>query len=365
VALGISLSLRIRPSLRISPSLGSTLRCASLLASAERGGSVAGMTIRAWELTPERGTPISPELAAERLSDESIPVWIDIPVDELASFEQLRGKLPGHPLAWEDAAKPEQRPKFEDHGDHFFLIVRSLDTSHDWLGMQLETLQMACFLSDQLLITIRGGKVHGVDDVAARLEKGLVRPHARPDGVLYALLDSMFDAYIPHVDRWEDEVERLDQQALEQPQAQVLGRVLAIRKHVVRLRLLSATQAEILSELCRAREHLVHSQTRPYFKDIYDHLVSVREATDQLRDSVAIAVDIYLNSVNNRLNHTMKVFTMMSALMLPFTIVTGIYGMNFSIMPGANIPDAFWWTIGGMVGVASSLFFTFRYLKLL
>lgn len=307
---------------------------------------------------------IDPAIAAERLTDESVPVWIDVPTDELSSFEPLRKKLLGHPLAWEDAGKPDQRPKFEDHTDHFFLIVRSLDTSHDWLGMQLETLQMACFLSNQLLITVRGGRVHGVDEVARRLEGGSLRPHGRPDGVLYALLDSMFDAYIPHVDRWEAEVERLNQQALSHPQEKLLGRVLSIRKHVVKLRLLSATQADILAELCRARDTIIHPQTRPYLKDIHDHLVSVKEETDQLRDSVAIAVDIYLNSVNNRLNHTMKLFTMMSALMLPFTLITGIYGMNFVSMPGADIPDGFWWSIGGMLTLAFSMVGLFRMLRL-
>jgi len=320
------------------------------------------MALAAWCLT--RGG-LRPVVDVEELLRSESPGWIDLEIGDLPLLEPFRDLLLGHPLSWEDASKPGQRPKLEDHGDHLFLIVRSLDTRKEWLALQLQTLQMACFLGTRHLITVRSGALKAVDEVRERLERGLAPPSEGPDGILHAVLDSIVDAYAPHMDRWEEEVERLDKEALRDPKAQVLGRILAIRKHMVKLRRLAAGQAEILGELSHGREGLIQPSARPYFKDVHDHLVSVLEAADSLRDSVWIAVDIYLNSVNNRLNQIMKVLTVMSALMLPLTLVTGVFGMNFVVIPGLHHPQGFWWTMGGMAALALLLLLVFRRYRLL
>lgn len=320
------------------------------------------MALAAWCLTRGGLRAVSDPV---ELLEHGTPCWIDLEIEDLPALEPYRAWLLGHPLSWEDASKPSQRPKLEDHGDHLFLIVRSLDTRKEWLGQQLQTLQMACFLGAQQLVTVRSGALKALDEVRTRLERGVMTPTEGPDGILHAILDDIVDAYAPHMDRWEEEVERLDKEALRDPKAPVLGRILAIRKHMVKLRRLAAGQAEILGELSRGREGLIHPAARPYFKDVHDHLVSVLEAADSLRDSVSIAVDIYLNSVNNRLNLIMKVLTVMSALMLPLTLVTGVFGMNFAVIPGLHHPHGFWWTMGGMAGMALVLLAIFRRFRLI
>ncbi len=297
------------------------------------------MGLRVWCLGAE-GARCTSDL--ETALRQAGPLWIDLEIGDLPGLEAYRDRLLGHPLSWEDASKPHQRPKLEDHGDHLFLIVRSLDTRKEWLGQQLQTLQLACFLGSNQFITVRSGSLEAVEGVMDRLTRGGRFPTNGLDGLLHAILDAIVDAYPPHMERWEEEVERLDKEALRDPKASVLGRILAIRKHMVKLRRLAAGQAEILGELSRGRAGLIHAAARPYFKDVYDHLVSVLEAADSLRDAVSIAVDIYLNSVNNRLNQIMKVLTVMSALMLPLTLVTGIFGMNFVAMPGLQHPHGFW-----------------------
>lgn len=323
------------------------------------------MAIRAWRLSPQGARPIPDPAELPALLAEGHALWLDLAQADLAGLEPLRAALPGHPLNWEDAARPDHRPKLEDYGDHLFLVSRSLDTREDWLARQLQTLQLACFLAPRLLITIRGGDLEAVDQVASRLDRGLASPSWGPDGVLHAILDRIVDALAPHMERWEAEVERLDKEALRNPRTPVLGRILAIRKHMIKLRRLAAGHADILEMLVRAREDLVRPQTRPYFRDVHDHLLTVLDSADSLRDSVSIAVDIYLNSVNNRLNEIMKILTGASLVLLPLTLVTGVFGMNFAVMPGLHHPAGFWWTIGGMAGLSLVLLLLFRKFRLL
>lgn len=323
------------------------------------------MALRLWVLPPD-GPPHEegPDGLAGALI-EGPSAWLDLTIEDLPALEPHRSLLPGHSLSWEDSGKGYQRPKLEDHGDHLFLIVRSLDTRKDWLGLQLQTLQVSCFLTSRMLITIRSGPVPATEELADRLARGHRFPSPGPDWLLHTLLDSLVDAYSPHMERWETEVDRLDKEALRDPKGAVLGRILAIRKHMVKLRSMAAGQCEILRELSRGRDGLLHPACRPYFKDVHDHLVALLEAADSLRDGVSIAVDIYLNSVNNRLNQIMKVLTIMSAIMLPLTLVTGVFGMNFLIMPGLHHPAGFWWTMFGMVALAVIMLLVFRRARLL
>jgi magnesium transporter len=286
--------------------------------------------------------------------------WLDMEIADIPAILPYQALLPGHPLSWEDAGKPTQRPKLEEHGDHFFLVMRGLDTARHRLAEQLHTLQLACFLTSNCLITIRSGPMASVAGVRERVEKELLRLEAGPDGLLHAILDDLVDRYGPHVEEWEAEMDRLLKEAMDRPRQLIMGHILSIRKHMLLLRRLAFNQREILTLLARERAGLIQPHWLPYFRDVLDHLTSLVEASETLRDSVSIAVDVYLNSVNNRLNEVMKVLTVISSVMLPLTLVTGIFGMNFDRIPGLHHPSAFFVVIGGMILLAVGMLIIFK-----
>lgn len=286
--------------------------------------------------------------------------WLDLEITDLPELGPIRSLLPGHPLNWEDASKPTQRPKFEDHGDYFFLVMRGLDTARHRLAEQLHTVQLACFLTARGLVSVRSGPMASVDGVHARIEKGATLLQAGPDAVLHAVLDDLVDRYGPHVEEWEAEMDRLLREALDRPRQRVMGQILAIRKHMLMLRRLAFGQREILGVLAKQREGLIQASWLPYFQDVYDHLTALVEASETLRDSVSIAVDVYLNSVNNRLNEVMKLLTVISSIMLPLSLITGIYGMNFERMPGLHYRWGFFSVMGGMLLLAVAMIAYFK-----
>lgn len=289
--------------------------------------------------------------------------WLDLERGDLAEIQPYRPHLPGHTLNWEDAARPDHRPKLEDHGDHLFLVMRGLDTSRQRLADQLHTVQLACFLGERCLVTIRSGPLSSVDLAREQLVQGrLSREKSMEeavDALLHLVLDDMVDRYGPHVEAWEQEMERLLREAMDRPRQGVMAKVLAVRKHMANLRRLALGQREILAQLVR-REGLISSSQRPYFQDIHDHLTHLVEASESLRDTVNISVDVYLNSVNNRLSEVMKILTVMSSVMLPLTLLTGIYGMNFEHMPGLRHPYGFWGLLVFMALVVGGMLLYFK-----
>lgn len=314
------------------------------------------MTLSIWSLGPEGPRQADPEGLEEVL--RSGCYWLDLEIADLPSLHPHRALLPGHPLNWEDASKPRQRPKLEEHGDHLFLVMRGLDTARHRLAEQLHTIQLACFLTRTGLVTIRSASLESVEGLRERLERGL--PQAGPDGLLHAILDDLVDRYGPHVEEWETEMDHLLREALDRPRQRVMEHILAIRKHMLLLRRLAFDQREILSLLTRERGGLIQPRWQPYYRDVLDHLTSLVEVSETLRDSVGIAVDVYLNSVNNRLNEVMKILTVISSIMLPLSLITGIYGMNFDRMPGTHHPWGFFVALGGMALVAAGMLVYFK-----
>lgn len=311
--------------------------------------------------SPASGSRLSPSPEALKDALEGRGAfWLDLGIADLPQLAPLQGLLPGHPLNWEDAGKPNQRPKIDERGDHLFLVFRGLDDARPRLAEQLQTHQLAVFLGSNYLLTIHSGPIRSIELAQARLDREPELFQKGPDALLHAILDDLIDRFAPHVEAWENEMDRLLTSALERPRQSVMGRILAVRKHLVKLRRLALGQREILGQLLRQHQGHIQTSQLPYFQDVHDHLTTLVDASETLRDSVSIAVDVYLNSVNNRLNEIMKILTVMSAIMLPLTLISGIYGMNFLKMPGLAHPYGFFWVLGGMALIAISMLIYFR-----
>jgi len=90
---------------------------------------------------------------------------------------------------------------------------------------------------------------------------------------------------------------------------------------------------EVISILERGESPLVLESTNLYLRDVYGHTIQVMDTVESLRDIISGILDIYLSSINTRMNEIMKVLTIIATIFIPLTFITGIYGMNFQYMP--------------------------------
>jgi len=107
---------------------------------------------------------------------------------------------------------------------------------------------------------------------------------------------------------------------------------------------------------------LIPEDMRPFYRDVYDHLVRVVDLAENYRDLISGSLEAYLSVVSNRLNEIMKVLTIFSAVMLPLTFIAGVYGMNFDNMPELHSRYGYYaaWAIMLVVAAAMLLFFKKR-----
>jgi Mg2+ and Co2+ transporter CorA len=100
-------------------------------------------------------------------------------------------------------------------------------------------------------------------------------------------------------------------------------------------------------------------------RDVLEHIDRVVHHVRRLEQSIETAVQIHFNAQSNRTNETMRTLTSITAIFLPLNLIAAIFGMNFDVIPLLHAQTGFWWTLGSMALIASSLAWFFwrkRYL---
>lgn len=270
---------------------------------------------------------------AERLTEiEGALHWIDLeqPTPEESSI--LSEVFHFHPLAIEDCLEDVHHPKLDEYDDYVFAIVHGI--RFDAPTEEFITRELDIFLSQSYLVTHHKGPMRSITGVRDQCSKGLQMAVPRGTGfLLHTILDQMFEHYFPNLDAIEDQIQLLQVECFQAPTSETLEKVFALRRDVMTLRRICLPQREIMHRLSRGDYPGINDKVALYFRDTYDNLYRIVDAAMQYQDLVQSTMDAYLSSVNNRLNETMKRLTVISALLMPLTVLTGIYGMNFEFMP--------------------------------
>jgi magnesium transporter len=266
------------------------------------------------------------------LSEGEGLLWLDLTAASEAELAWLGGRFGFHPLALEDCAHLDQRPKIEEYGDHLFLVQHDFSAAGE--APDLEIRELHAFLGRDYLVTVHEAPIAALDAVFARVQTDPAVSGRGPDFWLYLVTDRVTDAHFAVLDELAEAIEVLEDQILTRPNRESIGRIFALKRVLVLLRKIVSPTRDVLGVLCKRGDPRVGERTALYFRDVYDHLVRVSEAIEADRDLLGNALDAYLSMAANRTNDIVKQLTIFSVIFLPLTFITGFFGQNFtSIMP--------------------------------
>jgi magnesium transporter len=275
--------------------------------------------------------------AHEVLARNGVFLWFDAidPSDEDLGVLQATFGL--HPLTIEDVKHDHQRPKVEIFKDYAFVVLRPIElTDGDMIEKELHA-----FVGRRFIVTLRPSPPCNMDEITSRWER---QPELLAEGggyAIYVLIDEVVDDYLSAVERFEDDVDVLEDEvfsdeeqsggdAVEVPDVQ--QHLFRLKREVVRLRRFAMPVRQGL-DLLQERPEIATSPLGPYFRDVMDHVIRVVELADNIRDLLTSLLEVRVAQAANRLNDIMKRVTSWGAVILVPTMVAGIYGMNFRHMP--------------------------------
>ena len=299
------------------------------------------------------------ELIDDWKADSSDKLWVDIEDPSNDVLEPLLETRFGfHELAAEDSLSENTLPKYDAFPSYDFFIFRAVnvDISHH----STQAYKLAAFLGAGFLFTVHREAQPGVTNVYGRLPGDKRLAANGPDFLLYSIVDQMVDAHFPLLEKIEECMDDLQESIFENASPEHLDELLHLKRDINVLRRHSLPQRELLNQISRGDAQFVQKDHLIYFRDVYDHMFRISETIDIERDMMAGTMEAYLSVVANRTNEIMKVLTVFSAVMLPLTLIAGIYGMNFEYMPELHWLHGYPFALGLMAASTAVMLLWFR-----
>jgi len=290
---------------------------------------------------------------------EPFVTWINVVgIQQVEVLEKLGNCFTVHPLAMEDILNTEQRPKIEDYGRDLFIVVKLI--SFNEKKDEVEAEQISLILRPHALLSFQEKEGDDFAPVKERLRAGKGRLRKMgADYLAYTILDIVVDQYFAVLERLGERIEVLEGKLLNDPGAATLQKIQNLKKEMLLLRKWIWPLREVISSLERGEFPGIQENTRVYLRDVYDHAIQVMDSIEVYRDMLSGMVDIYLSSVNNRMNAVMKVLTIIATIFMPLTFLAGVYGMNFKHMPELDWPWGYplvWGLMAVIAGIMLALF---------
>ena len=315
-------------------------------------------------ITGFRYVPIGECLEIRETSDVScVPqngemIWIDFETPTADEAQILSTIFKFHPLAIEDCWHEPQQPKVDDYGDYVFLVVHGV--RYDAEKDEFPTHELNIFLGPNFLVTFHSFHSRSIEATQTYVRRN---PHVMARGMdflLHHILDKVIDNYFPKLEIIEDKIDELEATAFTHPTPELLTRLFELRHTVAHIKRVATQEREVLVGMSRGEFPFVSKRARLYFKDIYDHLFRIVDVADNHRETMNTILQVYVSLLSNQLNNTMKVLTLIATLMLPLTVITGIYGMNFENMPELQWRYGYYVVLGAMAALGIGMVIYFR-----
>jgi magnesium transporter len=294
------------------------------------------------------------------ISQPNCFVWVALKDPEPAELTALQDEFGLHELAVEDAHHGHQRPKIEEYGSAMFVVLHTIELEDD----ELHVGELLVFVGRDHVISVRRGARQGFADVRRRCEEEPDLLRHGPAYVLYALMDAVVDRYFPVLDQLKERIERIEERIFAgQTTAANIEALYGLKRQLTVLEHAGAPLLEVTGKLHGGRVPPSCMRLQDYFRDVYDHLVRLKQSIDSLRDMVTTAMSVNLSLITMHENEVLKRLAAYASLVAVPTLIAGIYGMNFDYMPELRFRWGYPLALASMVIVDLYLVFRFRRAK--
>ncbi|HYJ38213.1 MAG TPA: magnesium/cobalt transporter CorA [Chitinophagaceae bacterium] len=296
---------------------------------------------------------------SEALKQSDRFVWIGLHEPEEELLAQVQEEFGLHDLAIEDAHRAHQRPKLENYGDSLFIALRTAQISLK--EKRVDFGETHFFLGENFIVTVRHGSSIAYTDVRNRCEKAPDLLQKGPGFALYAVMDSIVDQYFPVIEAMEAELAIVEDKIFgEKPSRSTTEHIYQLKRELLEIKRAVSPLIDICNKLMRFDLALIPEDTRPYFRDVYDHALRINEMVDNARELLGGALEANFSMISISQSDVAKKFAGWAAIIAVPTMIAGIYGMNFASMPELHWTWGYPFALGLIITACLLLFYFFK-----
>ena len=293
------------------------------------------------------------------LVDKTNVIWVDLMGETPEQVEQavdiLTNVFHFHHLTIEDSVETRNQPKIEAFPDYFYFIVHGVKPD-ETSSFNFMTKELDGYLGDNFVVTFHKERFRSIKSVKQELRSSTFACKRGAPYVLHQILDHLVDLYMPIVEDFDDTINELEERVLRMRGGNaILQELMKLRRSVARLRRISARQLDVLYRIAHGEFPQIPENHLPFFRDVHDHLQRISDLAENYRDLVGGLFDIHFSVIATKTNDVMKTLAVVSAIILPLSLIAGIYGMNFENMPELKSRNGYFLTLGVMLLVTFAL----------
>nr|WP_319473433.1 magnesium/cobalt transporter CorA [uncultured Sphaerochaeta sp.] len=287
------------------------------------------------------------------LPKENQRCWVQISgLSNIMSIVEVAKAFSLSTLSLEDVFSTDQRLKLDSYEQYLAITLRVLPTE------TTEDQQLSLFLGKHWVLSI----TEYASEVFLPAIRQLEDPQTKLQGgvsslLFHTLIDRVVDQYLVRADELENETDELEQLVITSPSSTDAPTIHRHKAKILSLRRMTSPLKDILATMIRVEHSFLDKNTKILLTDIQDHALWLAEECEMLRETVSSVMEVYLSSLDTKMNSIMKVLTIISTIFIPLTFLTGLYGMNFSYMPLAT----YRWGFYGMLVCCMLVVFAMAY----
>jgi magnesium transporter len=299
------------------------------------------------------------------LENEHVFSWVDIQAPEISPLNEVLRRMELDLTLISHFDQPEVLPRIVERPDclAFYLYPiyepeRHLDTRRGLAD--IEFARLIVVLGVDYIITYHRRSLDAVEDIKSTCEDSFRLAGRTPGFVAFLFLQGCLYDYA-HLNLANDNyLDGLQRDLAAGPGGPVPAGVAVASRNILALKKLAASLHIVLMLLATKRNRFVSDEGRSFFQEMLRNAVAVRESVDSSRDLLDGILGTVQAAAANRTSEIARVLTVVSSIMLPLTVITGIYGMNFEHMPELRWPLGYAGVLGVMGTVAAGLVVLFR-----
>jgi magnesium transporter len=310
--------------------------------------------------TQARDVDARPEPRLQELEAHGL-TWVYLDAPSLEEASQLAERYGWHPLDLEDVLSRRQRPKVDEYPDYLFGVLHF--PVYDKAIQRLNAAELDVFVGSDWLVTLPNVELLPVTRLFHRCQEDEeLREQLFGKGsgyLLYHILDDLFDYCFPILDKIGHKLDSVEDDMFEERAEDVVRDLSNVKQEIISYRKIIKPERSTLRLLERQVERFLPQDLELYFDDIVDASERIWDLLDNYKEVVEALEDTNESVISHRQNDVLRVLTVVTVILLPLTLITGIFGMNVHF-PGFESAAAFWAIVGFMVGLVVALTVFFR-----
>lgn len=288
------------------------------------------------------GKLLSPDEVSKEIKSKRL-AWIHLDANSNNTKKWLTSECDYlDPIIISGLLAEETRPRIEQINDGLFLILRCINFNENSDPDDMVSIRI--WIDPYRIITIERRRAKSIDE----MERLILSKKAPKDSghFLSLLLHHIFNKIEPILDLIDENMDNLEEQLIENPNAELRNLLTDIRRQAISYKRYMVPQRDVLNNLRMVELDWIDDIDRLHLRESYNNNVRYVEDLDSVRERAQIVKDELSNSLTDKVNKNMYVLSLIAAIFLPLSFLTGLLGVNISGIPGANDPNAFYLFLG-------------------